>query len=123
MRSLEQLKTVRGNHKGHSIDVNLMMPVFSPGLQGDHKGSPLLWTGFAQRFIRSIVGAIPCGRIACCLLIVLLAACSAKPFSQPAVVHRTLAPAMAARVAGTSHPSISFSRASRATRSGTPDFS
>lgn len=108
MRSLEQLKTVRGNHKGHSIDVNLMMPVFSPGLQGDHKESPLLWTGFAQRFIRSIVGVIPCGRIACCLLIVLLAACSANPFSQPAVVHRTPAPAMAGGEPVLPHSQIHF---------------
>ena len=85
MRSLEQLKTVRGNHKGHSIVPYLKCI--------DHKGS--LWTGFAWRFIRSKVGVIPCGRTACCLLIVLLAGCSANPFSQPAIVHKTPTPAMA----------------------------
>src|SRR2546421_11364776 len=37
---------------------------------------------------------------ACCLLIIILSACSPNPFSQSAVVHKTPAPAMAGRGAG-----------------------
>src|SRR5256714_4762273 len=45
---------------------------------------------------------------ACCLLIIILSACSPNPFSQPAVVHKTPAPAMAGGGTALPHSQINF---------------